>query len=63
MGKLLEVLGVVTVILSVLYILVAKTAFQEIAIAVMWSGGWMMFAAGIIIRRLDRLIDTAPRSL
>lgn len=63
MGKLIEVLGLLTVILAVLYSLIVKTAFQETTIAIMWCGGWAMFAAGMIVRRLDQLIDITPRGL
>lgn len=60
MGKLIEVVGLLTVILAVLYVGVTKTAFQETTVAIMWCGGWMMFASGIIIRRLDHPITVAP---
>jgi hypothetical protein len=62
MGKLIEVVGLITVILAVLYIGVTKTAFQETTIAIMWCGGWMMVASGMIVRRLDQLIDVTPRN-
>lgn len=60
MGKLIEVIGLVTVIVALLYFGVAKTAFHEITSAILWCGGWTMFAAGVVIRRLDNPIAVAP---
>lgn len=60
MGKLFEIVGLLTVILAVLYIGIAKTAFQETTVAILWCGGWLIFAAGAILRRLGKAITVVP---
>lgn len=55
MGQFLIIVGLLTVSLSMLMVVVAT-----VAAAVLWCGGWLIFAAGLALNRMDRPITVVP---
>ncbi len=60
MGKLFEVFGLLTILAAIMLIGVTKTAFQETTTAILWCGGWLIFASGAILRRLEKSFTVVP---
>lgn len=50
---ILETLGLLTVIAAIVMVVVARGAIHEATAAIAWVGGWLMFAASVIIGRMD----------
>lgn len=49
----LETLGLLTVIASIVMVVLARGAIHETAAAIAWVGGWLMFGISVIIGRMD----------
>lgn len=62
MPVLFYLVGVLTIIASVLTIVTAPTAIQEIGGACLWGFGWLIVGCGVVMQRLGRIADKAVQA-
>lgn len=60
MGKLIQAIGLITVLASFAFLAVAKSAFHETTVAVLWCGGWLIYASGVVASRLNSEFTVVP---
>lgn len=62
MGLIIGGMGLATILFSIANFAAARSAMHETTASVLWCGGWLMIAAGVIVWRMGRGFTFTPEA-
>lgn len=63
MKVVLNVVGLLTILVALLQTVAALSAMHETTAAVTWVGGWLLLAAGALLDRVERMLESTQKGL